>query len=98
MPGNGPLPSADVAIGFLLIGPNQSYPRHRHPAGEIYHPLAGRAKWQRRDDPSRCRPVGQAIFHQPNEDHAMTTLDEPMSALYCWAGALDVTARLSLRP
>jgi hypothetical protein len=82
----GPLASARLACGFLLLGPATHYPRHRHQAEEIYVPLRGTAAWQQGDAVWRDRPPGTAIHHASDEPHAMRTGANPLLALYLWRG------------
>jgi Dimethlysulfonioproprionate lyase len=80
----GPLPSARIACGFLLLGPSTHYPRHRHEAEEIYLPLCGTAAWQQGDAIWRERAPGTVIHHAGEEPHAMRTGGGPLLALYLW--------------
>ena len=82
----GPVPSADLAAGFLLLGPETEYPAHRHDAEELYLPLSGTALWQRGDEPWRSRAPGTPIHHPGRMPHAMRTGADPMLALYLWRG------------
>lgn len=84
---HGPIPSEHVAIGFLMLGPATSYPRHRHEAEEIYVPLAGTASWQGGSSAWREQPPGSVIVHERNEPHAMRTSSGPILALYLWRSA-----------
>jgi hypothetical protein len=91
----GPWPSDKLACGFLILGPATHYPRHRHPAEEMYLPLSGKAAWQQGDSPWQERPPGTPIFHATEEPHAMRTDAQPLLALYLWRGLhLDQKARL----
>ena len=83
----GPVPSDDVALGFLLLEPQVDYPRHVHNADEVYVALAGTACWQRDRGAFTARPPGAVIHHPPRMPHAMRTTTEPMLALYVWHGA-----------
>jgi hypothetical protein len=76
-----------LACGFLLLGPETLYPRHRHAAEEIYLPLSGTALWQQGDGNWRRRAPGALIHHLSEEPHAMRTADAPLLALYLWRGA-----------
>ena len=80
-------PSLRIACGFLLLGPDTLYPRHRHAAEEIYLPLSGTAHWQQGDGNWRRRAPGALIHHLSEEPHAMRTADAPLLALYLWRGA-----------
>ena len=90
-----PIRSARLSGGLLLLGPETHYPGHRHPAEEIYLPLAGTAEWQRGREPWTARPPGSAVLHESGVIHAMRTAREPLLALYLWRGeGLDHSARL----
>jgi mannose-6-phosphate isomerase-like protein (cupin superfamily) len=84
---SGPLMSERIACGFLLLGPDTLYPRHRHEAEEIYLPLSGTAIWQRGDAEWREQRPGTAIHHTADQTHAMRTQDSALLALYIWRGA-----------
>jgi hypothetical protein len=82
----GPVPSQRLACGFLLLGPDTSYPRHRHEAEEIYVPLSGTAAWQHGNQAWQDEAPGTntVIHHVSDEPHAMRTRDQPLLALYLW--------------
>jgi hypothetical protein len=92
---NGPRYSDRLASGFLLLGPDTLYPRHRHAAEEIYLPLVGAAEWQQGDTVWRRHPAGTVIHHRSEEPHAMRTGAEPLLALYLWRGNLEQKSRLA---
>jgi Dimethlysulfonioproprionate lyase len=81
---SGPLASQRIACGFLLLGPQTHYPRHRHEAQEVYIPLAGTASWQQGDGRWRKHPPGTIIQHASDEPHAMQTGARALLALYLW--------------
>jgi hypothetical protein len=92
---NGPIPSDRIAIGFLMLGPATTYPRHRHEAEEIYVPLSGTADWQGGRGIWRSQPPGAVIVHERDEPHAMRTSAQPLLALYLWRSAnLNQKSRL----
>jgi hypothetical protein len=80
----GPVPSQHLACGVLLLGPQVSYPPHRHEAEEIYVPLVGTARWQHGNGGWREEPPGTVIHHARYQPHAMRTGAEPLLALYLW--------------
>ncbi len=84
---HGALVSERLACGFLVLGPQTLYPRHRHEAEEIYVPLGGMAQWQQGDGVWREQSTGTAIHHASHEPHAMRTGEQPLLALYLWRGA-----------
>lgn len=85
-----PLVSDRFCLGFTLIAPHSFYPRHRHPATELYFVLAGTAEWTLGDDTGK-RPPGTFVLHPSGAAHSMRTFDEPLLALYTWNGADVVT-------
>jgi quercetin dioxygenase-like cupin family protein len=85
LPGlTGPVPSAHLACGVLILGPHVSYPAHRHEAEELYIPLVGMARWRRGKEAWTLRSPGDVIHHARHQAHAMQTGAEPLLALYLW--------------
>ncbi|MBC2837272.1 dimethylsulfonioproprionate lyase family protein [Paragemmobacter straminiformis] len=87
----GPIPSERVAAGFLLLGPEVTYPPHKHEAEEVYLPLSGRAWWQKGEVWRQVEPF-TAIHHPGWVPHAMRTEGAPLLALYLWRGG-DLAAK-----
>ncbi|MBM3545627.1 MAG: cupin domain-containing protein [Alphaproteobacteria bacterium] len=90
-----PVESADLLVGLLMLGPEMHYPDHAHPAEEIYHVVAGHAEWWREGEGWHRKPPGSVIHHTPMTRHAMRTRDEPLLALYCWTGDVEVYATMT---
>ncbi|WP_426037721.1 dimethylsulfonioproprionate lyase family protein [Cypionkella sp. TWP1-2-1b2] len=88
----GPVPSARIACGVLLLAPGISYPSHAHAAEEVYLPISGVAEWQMGVGAFVQVPVGQAIHHPSWTPHAMRSGDQPLAALYLWRGG-DLAAK-----
>ncbi|MGH6948773.1 MAG: dimethylsulfonioproprionate lyase family protein [Kiloniellales bacterium] len=89
----GPIAAPRLACGFLLLGPESHYPRHRHEAEELYLPLAGTAQWQKGDrDRWQARAAGTPIHHPAWTSHALRTGAEPLLALYLWRAG-DLTQK-----
>lgn len=82
----GPIASDRIACGFLFLGPQIEYPRHRHEAEEVYAPLTGQTLWQRNNQDWAYRAAGLPIYHAPRMPHAMRTETVPLLALYLWRG------------
>jgi hypothetical protein len=82
----GPVASSRMACGFLFLGPQIEYPRHRHEAEEIYVPLTGQSLWQRSNQDWAYRASGLPIYHAARMPHAMRTETVPLLALYLWRG------------
>jgi len=94
----GLMASEELALGVLMLGPGIHYPTHRHPAVEIYVPLAGEAEWQKGEEPWRTEPPGAVIRHESMMPHATRTLAEPLLAAYLWRGDLATHARITAPP
>ncbi|MBB6485091.1 dimethylsulfonioproprionate lyase family protein [Rhizobium lusitanum] len=82
----GHFASAEMAGGFLLLGPGVHYPDHHHTAEEIYIPLTDGSLWSKDGQPFLPHWSGGIIHHPSNIRHAMRTEDEPLVALYLWRG------------
>ena len=82
----GPIASDSIACGFLFLGPQIEYPRHRHEAEEVYVPLTAQTLWQRSHHDWAYRAPGLPIYHAPWMPHAMRTETVPLLALYLWRG------------
>jgi Dimethlysulfonioproprionate lyase len=99
-PADGPPALAQhhsLAFGVLLLGPRTHYPRHHHPASEVYIPL-NPAEWERGEGPWREEAPGAVIYHAPNVPHATRAGGTPLLALYLWRGELATHARLTESP
>ncbi|MSP84124.1 MAG: cupin domain-containing protein, partial [Alphaproteobacteria bacterium] len=77
-----------------IMAPGVTYPAHRHMAFEIYYVIAGRAHWQRGDEPWTLREPGTFIVHQSMQSHAMRTGTEPLLAAAMWLDNLDGPSRM----
>ncbi|MBX6323884.1 MAG: hypothetical protein IRY94_18870 [Rhodospirillaceae bacterium] len=82
-----------LALGVLLLGPGTHYPRHVHPAREVYLPLVA-AEWQQGEGAWTSREAGAVIHHAPGVPHAVRSGETPLLAVYLWAGDLATPARL----
>lgn len=86
-----------IALGLLLLGPRVDYPRHHHPADEVYLPLT-EASWVHGADDDLTRvPPGTVIHHEPWQPHGMRTGDDPLLALYVWTGDVTTPSRFCAR-
>lgn len=85
--------SADLRLGFLLLGPRTHYPRHHHPAEEIYLPL-GPGRWFKDGADWREKTSGDVIHHPPECGHATESGDAPLAAIYLWRGAIAKAAEI----
>ena len=80
--------SEKIRLGFFLQKPNLNYPVHAHDAKELYFILSGTADWQIEDKKFKARP-GLLIHHEEKEEHAMTTSELPLFALWIWTGNIN---------
>lgn len=91
----GQVPSASLACGLLLLGPNTFYPPHRHEAEEIYIPLSGTAAWQKGQEDWREHSPGSIIHHARHLPHSMRTAGSALLAVYLWRSeSLEQKSRL----
>lgn len=84
---------ADLRLGFLLLGPHTLYPRHHHPAEEIYLPL-GSGRWFKDGEGWQEKTSGDVIHHPPEYGHATESGDAPLAAIYLWRGAIVKAAEI----
>ena len=73
-----------VAAGFLILGPDITYPDHHHVAEELYLPLTGGTEWRKGEGAFIVREAGAIIHHPSDVSHAMRTGAEPLVAFYLW--------------
>jgi len=95
-PADGPpalLTHPSLALGVLLLASRTHYPRHHHPATELYLPL-NIAEWWRGDGPWRAEPPGVVIHHEPEVPHATRAGEDALLAVYLWTGDLATHARI----
>ena len=77
-----------IRLGFFLQKPNLNYPLHAHDAKELYFILSGTADWQIEDKKFKAKP-GLIIHHEEKEEHAITTSELPLFALWIWTGNIN---------
>jgi hypothetical protein len=96
---SGPVPSEHLACGFLVLGPQVTYPPHSHEAQEIYVPLAGAAAWRSGAAGWVWQENGAVLQHGSGEIHAMRTAGRALLAVYLWRSAnLAQKSRLEPSP
>ena len=82
----------DLTVGLLRLGPDVHYPRHHHPAEELYLP-AGTIRWTHAaDDAPAPEPAGALLHHVPWQPHALWTDERPVLLAYVWAGDVHTPA------
>lgn len=80
----GPIHVETPRGGFMLMGPNVTYPDHKHAAREVYMILAGEAEWRLDNaDWFRVGP-GDLIYHDTMQPHATRSLSTPLLAFAGW--------------
>lgn len=85
-------PFASQCMRSFLVyhPPHLHYPRHHHPADEIYVVIAGEAEFHMRGQPSRILQAGEAAFHPSGTPHALTSHDHPVLTYVVWRDDFDV--------
>jgi len=80
----GPAYCAAPRGGLMLIGPNVTYPDHRHAPREVYLVMTPGVQW--RLDRGEWFDVapGDLIYHYAWQMHAMRTTDQPLLAFGGW--------------
>jgi len=95
VPPPGPFQSEEMALFLVLQGAGVVYPRHQHPATEVYGVVAGTGRWLRGDEGYTARPPGEIFVHAPNVPHATTTTGEPTLSWAAWLGDIGTRAVMS---
>ncbi len=86
---DGPLVAPDAFVSVMYVGPDLTYPRHRHTPEEVYAVLAGTAEfWSDRQGAGWCR-AGDLRHHLPNEWHGLRTGPDPVLVLSVWRGRYE---------
>lgn len=94
---NAPWISRTMA-GFIVYMPTHlCYPRHEHPAEELYFILAGSAEFSADGSAPKFVRAGGAVFHHSGVPHATATHNEPLLAYVIWRNNLDTPPVLSAR-
>lgn len=75
-----------MAAGLLMFGPDTHYPRHRHPAEEIYLPVAGTARYLMPDGVWKSAAPGTVIHNAPMVWHGTETAEQPVLIAWAWLG------------
>ncbi|MEM7341033.1 MAG: dimethylsulfonioproprionate lyase family protein [Actinomycetota bacterium] len=93
--GSAPIGSDDVLVAVSIQAPGLLYPRHHHPAVEMYGPVAGQAIWLNGTDRWYHRQPGNVVIHTEHEEHAIATGHEPLLNYVVWTSNLDGRSRLT---
>ena len=72
------------AAYVVYMPPDLDYPRHEHPAEEIYFIVAGRAEFAQGSEPYHTAEAGSIVYHSSGTPHATRTTDHSMLALVFW--------------
>jgi hypothetical protein len=91
---NGFFHGDDFLFGLLMLGPNQHYRDHFHPAPELYWPLTSDTEWRKGDEALTPKAAGTVIWHQPNIIHATRTRAKPLLTLWSWTKDTAIPAKL----
>jgi quercetin dioxygenase-like cupin family protein len=85
----GPYQSQSFRAYMVYMPPGLFYPRHHHPAEEMYFVVSGSAKFQREGSADEVLIEGQTAFHASNQPHAMETLNEAVLCLVFWRNRFE---------
>ena len=85
----GIIDNPSMRVGLLFQLDHVAYPKHWHSAEELYLVLLGEAQWSVDDDSSEVRSPENFVHHKSNQPHSMTTIDEPLLAMWGWTGDID---------
>jgi len=81
---NAPFASAALWAFMTYMPPGLDYPRHHHPAEELYLIVSGRADFMRDGAAPETLEAGSCVYHASNQPHAMRTTDQPALCLVFW--------------
>ena len=85
----GIIDNPSIRVGLLLQLDHVPYPTHWHSAEELYLVLLGEAHWSVDDGSPEVRFPETFVHHRSNQPHSMTTIDEPLLAMWGWTGDID---------
>lgn len=84
----------DFLLGLLMLGPDQHYRDHFHPAPELYWPLTGGTDWRQGHDGFATKNAGAIIWHEPFVPHATKTQTQPLLTVWSWTRDTATAAKL----
>ena len=84
-----PYAASTLRLFVVYMPAGLHYPRHHHPAEEIYLVIAGGARFSRAGAPDQFLSEGQTVFHASNQVHALETTDGPVMCLVAWRNHFD---------
>ena len=85
----GIIDNPSMRVGLLLQLDHVAYPKHWHSAEELYLVLLGEAHWSVDDGSPEVRSSENFVHHKSNQPHSMKTIEEPLLAMWGWAGDID---------
>ena len=89
---------SEKMLGFVVyMPPKLWYPRHHHPAEELYTVLHGEAEFLREGEANETLGPGESSFHASNQPHAMETHDHPVMAYVVWRNNFETDPALTRR-
>ena len=81
--------NTQIRIGLLIQQGQLAYPKHWHAAEELYLVLSGNAYWSIDSDTAVLYPPESFVHHKSLQPHSMTTVEEPLLALWGWTGDIN---------
>ncbi|WP_397544001.1 dimethylsulfonioproprionate lyase family protein [Roseovarius salis] len=83
-----PLVAEGMRSFIVYQAPGFHYPRHHHPAEELYLVIAGEGEFSCDGQSTRTLRGGDVAFHPADAPHALTTWNAPIMAYVLWRGDL----------
>jgi len=83
---DGPVLYSGGLMEIMLLGPNITYPNHKHSPEELYVVLAGQVWWNAEGQSVCWKHAGEVIHHRPNVVHSLKSGDEAVLILNLWRG------------
>jgi len=81
---DGPIKCAAPRGGIMMMGPNVTYPDHRHKPKEVYLVLTPGAQWRLDEGDWFDVEPGDLLYHEEWQMHAIRTTDQPFLAFAGW--------------
>ncbi len=81
---DGPIKCAAPRGGIMLMGPQVTYPDHRHGPKEVYLVLTPGAQWRLDEGDWFDVEAGDLLYHDAWQMHAIRTTDQPFLAFAGW--------------
>ena len=82
----GPILYSKGLMEIMLLGPEVTYPNHRHSPEELYLVLAGQVWWESEGRQACWKYAGEVMHHRSDVVHSIKAGDEAVLILNLWRG------------